>query len=92
MNYNINETEMQLSFEISPNFLRIPSNLESFNNTDPIMDISKSVRTVYCFNGNITIKAEDRYCPNYRSRYEYVRNVKSHKICDWAEISPIFVF
>ena len=60
MNNNINETEMQLSFENSPKFLIIRSNLESFNNTEPITDISKSVRTVYCFNGNITIKAEDR--------------------------------
>ena len=64
MNYNINETEMQLSFEISSIFLRIPSNLETFNNTDTITGITKSGRTVYCFNGNITIKNEDRYCSN----------------------------
>ena len=64
MNYNINETEMQLSFEISSNFLRIPSNLGSFNNTNTVTGVSKSGRTVYCFNGNITIKEEDRYCPN----------------------------
>ena len=67
MNYNINETEMQLSFEISPNFLRIPSNLESFNNTDTITGITKTGRTVYCFNGDITIKDEERYCLNCSS-------------------------
>lgn len=67
MNYNINETEMQLSFEISPNFLKIPYNLESLNNTDTIIGISKTGRTVYCFNGDITIKDEERYCLNCSS-------------------------
>ena len=64
MNYSINENEMQLSLENSSNFLMIPSNLESFNNTNTEIGITNSGRTIYCLNGTITIKDEDRYCYN----------------------------
>lgn len=63
MDYNIDENKMQLSLENYSNFLKFPSNLEFFNNTDTITGITKSGRIVYCFNGTIDIKNEDRCCP-----------------------------
>lgn len=62
MNYNINENEMQLSFGNFTNYLKIPSNLESFNNTETTTGVSHSGRNVFCFNGNISINDKDRYC------------------------------
>lgn len=63
MNYNTNENEMQLFIGDFTNYLKIPSNLESFNNTETITGISHSGRHVFCFKGNITINDEGRQCP-----------------------------
>lgn len=63
MNYNTNENEMQLFIGNFTNYLKISSNLESFNNTETTTGVSHSGRNVFCFNGNISINDKDRYCP-----------------------------
>ena len=64
MNYNLNETEMQLSLSNSCNFVMIPSFLNGFQNTKTITGTTSSGRTVFNMRGNLDIIEEDRICPN----------------------------
>ena len=54
MNYIHTEANGQLKF--SPersNFLMIPSSFDGFNNSDTSVEMAKSGRTIYCFNGTL---------------------------------------
>lgn len=64
MNYSTNENEMQMSLQSNSNFLNIPTLLTGFKNTETITGITKSGRTVYCFNGTLELSSADRICPN----------------------------
>lgn len=64
MNYNLNENEIQLSFNTYHEYLMIPSYLYNFKNNDTTIGITKSNRTVYCLNGILAISSEDQICPN----------------------------
>ncbi len=64
MNYNLNENEMQLSFNTSTNFLKIPSLLDGFINEETNTGITKSGRTIFDIRGHLEITNKDRECPN----------------------------
>ena len=52
----------QLVFEQSTEFLRIPSTLYGFQNTETMVGIAKSGREVYCFQGVLALNEAERKC------------------------------
>lgn len=62
MNYTQCDNEGQLKFLFSTNFLKIPSFLEGFHNTETTHELTNSNRDVYCFHGTLDISESDRIC------------------------------
>ena len=52
----------QLVFEQSTEFLRIPSTLYGFQNTETMVGTAKSGREVYCFQGVLALNEAERKC------------------------------
>lgn len=63
-------------------FLMIPSTLDRFNNSDTTVELSKSGRTVYCFNGTLDDDM-DRTCSHCGSRM----HVNNHLKCELRHLS-----
>lgn len=62
MNYNTNETETQITFNINDKFLMIPSALDGFVNEETVTGITKSGRKVFDIRGTFEITKKDREC------------------------------
>ncbi|MBQ2641940.1 MAG: ISL3 family transposase [Lachnospiraceae bacterium] len=68
MNYIHTEANGQMVFaQERCTFLMIPSSLDGFNNSDTTEEVSRSGRTVYCFNGTLDDDM-DRICSHCGSK------------------------
>ena len=83
MNYIHTEADGQMVFsQERSTFLMIPSSLDKFNNTTTTTEVSKSGRTVYCFNGTLDDDM-DRTCSRCGSRM----HVNNHLDCELRHLS-----
>ncbi len=62
MDYTRKEADGQLAFAQSTEFLRIPSFLYGFSNTNTSIKTSKSERDVFCFEGTLDASEENTRC------------------------------
>ena len=62
MDYIRTEANGQLAFTQSTDFLRLPSCLYGFNNTDTLIETARSGRTIYCHKGVLHLPEEERTC------------------------------
>ena len=62
MDYTRKEADGQLAFAQSTEFLRIPSFLYGFSNTNTSIKTSKSERNVFCFEGTLDASEENTRC------------------------------
>lgn len=63
MDYIRTEANGQLAFSFSKEFLKIPSTLCGFQNTDTIIGTSVSGREILCFEGSLNASQNDSLCP-----------------------------
>lgn len=63
MQYIRTQADGQLKFTESNDFLKIPSELYGFHNTNTEIKATQSNRTVYCFQGEMDIPEEELVCP-----------------------------
>lgn len=63
MQYIRTQADGQLKFTESNDFLKIPSELYGFHNTNTEIKTTQSNRTVYCFQGEMDIPEEELVCP-----------------------------
>ena len=68
MDYIRTDTEGQLVFEHSSEYMLIPSCLYGFHNFETTEGISKSGRSVFIHHGSLEISAEERVCKHCGSR------------------------
>ena len=64
MDYTYKETNGQLAFTQSSDFLRIPSCLYGFRNVTTLCATAPSGRNVFCFEGELDDSDEDCICPH----------------------------
>ena len=62
MDYTRKEADGQLAFAQSTEFLRIPSFLYGFSNTNTSIKTSKFDRNVFCFEGTLDASEENTRC------------------------------
>lgn len=62
MNYNMNLKTIQSNSEI--NFIKLPSLLKGFNNTDTTIDNRNDGKVIYNINGILQLTIDDYICPN----------------------------
>lgn len=71
MDYNKLNENSQLEMN---GYLKLPSFLLNFNNTETTIEKTKTNRNVYCFKGNLKMTVEDYICPHCHE----MMNVNNH--------------